>query len=375
MIVTVGADERIENTPIIKNEYNFSENFRYFFRNIILHFSILYSILESILDFLNNDPILYNVNPCIVDLPGYEINMNQIHPATNAFFNVWFSGITGDYDVENGVHYDGWCIDHDTPLPTSNTYSVMLYSSYCPPPKFTVDSRGNTVNWGKINHIINHKIGSVNDIQAAIRYFVNFGDNDNVPGPDNQANYESMINNAYSSYVPGAGDVVAVIVDTNPDMEMVPEHPYQYLIVEIPVPETFEGLTPGFWKNKGVRVGWPSPYIPKGASATTLEQAGFIIPDNSMTDNPKRPVYHDDTLLEALNYKGGEGISGMAQILLRAATAALLNAAHTEVNYPLSVAEVISQVNSALATEDRDTMELLKNDLDSYNNLGANEWW
>ena len=100
----------------------------------------------------------------------------------------------------------------------------------------------------------------------------------------------------------------------------------------------------------------------------TLEEAGFVIPDGSMTDNPERPVYSDDTLIEALKYQGGEDLSGMAQTLLRAATAALLNAAHPEISYPLSVAEVISSVNNAL-TEDRDTMEDLKDQFDIYNNL------
>ena len=106
----------------------------------------------------------------------------------------------------------------------------------------------------------------------------------------------------------------------------------------------------------------------------TLEEAGFIIPYGSMTDNEERPVYSDDTLLEALKYKGGEDLSGMAQNLLRAAAAALLNAAHPEVNYPLSVAEVVNLVNNAL-TQDRDTMENLKDEFDTYNNLTADEWW
>jgi hypothetical protein len=362
-----------DNELVVKQSYikNFNLiNFLLDFLNDLLERFNLPPFLEEIFrEYFGRYEVSYN--PCIVNLPTYMIYMHQYHPATDAFFDAWFWGITGDFDIENNVHYDGWCIDHDTPLPNGNDYEVYVYSSYCPPTKFLVDTGGNTVDWGKINHIINHRIGSANDIQAAIRHFVNFGDNPNWPGPDNQANYDTMVNNAQSSYVPGPGDVVAVIVDTNPSMEMDPYHPYQYLIVEIPVPEPYEGLTPGFWKTKGVKVGWPLSYN----TDMTLAAAGFIIPGGSMDDNKKRQVDSTDTLLEALNYKGGWGVSGMAQSLLRAATAALLNAAHGEVNYPLTVGQIIFDVNTALASGNRDTMETLKDTLDSNNNLGADDWW
>jgi len=55
------------------------------------------------------------------------------------------------------------------------------------------------------------------------------------------------------------------------------------------------------------------------------------------------------TLLEALNAKGGE-----MNALLRQSVAALLNAAHSDVNYPNSVVEVISSTQIALVSEDYD---------------------
>ena len=94
-----------------------------------------------------------------------------------------------------------------------------------------------------------------------------------------------------------------------------------------------------------------------------------------MNDNPERIVCSGDTLFQALYYQGGDGVSGMAQTLLRAGVAALLNAAQPTINYYLTITEVINEVNSALATLDRDTMELLKNELDYNNNLHADEWW
>ncbi len=74
----------------------------------------------------------------------------------------------------------------------------------------------------------------------------------------------------------------------------------------------------------------------------------------------------DDTLLEGLNYQGGRDLAGAAQILLRAASSAVLNAA--SVNYPLSLGQIQTLVNNALASGDRDTMTDLNTVLDGYNN-------
>jgi hypothetical protein len=75
-----------------------------------------------------------------------------------------------------------------------------------------------------------------------------------------------------------------------------------------------------------------------------------------------------DRLLAALNYTG----SGDAnRILLRAAVAALLNAAHPGVDYPLSVSAIVSRVNSALASPSRGQKTSLAAQLDGYNNLSS----
>jgi hypothetical protein len=61
---------------------------------------------------------------------------------------------------------------------------------------------------------------------------------------------------------------------------------------------------------------------------------------------------------------------GAEQILLRAAVAALLNST-SGIGYPLSTAAIISEVNAAIATGDRDTILALAATLDSDNNLGC----
>ena len=117
-----------------------------------------------------------------------------------------------------------------------------------------------------------------------------------------------------------------------------------------------QGCSPGFWKNHVTLEFWF--WLP----GQNLDPV-FDVPDALGLDNV--------TLLEALSFPGGPGQLGGAQILLRSAVAALLNAAVPNLNYPLSQSDVISQVNAALASGDRATMIALADLLDSYNNLGC----
>ena len=123
--------------------------------------------------------------------------------------------------------------------------------------------------------------------------------------------------------------------------------------VSVSVTQAFQGCTPGFWKNHTNL--WGSTYTP-----TTLLTAVFTGVNGSL---------HTDTLLNALNYGGGNGVVGAQQILLRAAVSALLNAENANVSYPLSAASIISQVNTALASNNRGTILALATTLDGYNNL------
>jgi hypothetical protein len=111
-----------------------------------------------------------------------------------------------------------------------------------------------------------------------------------------------------------------------------------------------EGCTPGFWKQPQHFDSWPVPIT------TTLAAAGFT--------NTGLPA--GTTLLEALSFQGGPTVQDAKNILLRAAAAAYLNS--FAVDYPLSTAEVVSMVNDALASGDRDTILALAELLDGFNN-------
>jgi len=122
-----------------------------------------------------------------------------------------------------------------------------------------------------------------------------------------------------------------------------------------PVPDGGEGCTPGYWKNH--LDSWVG-YTP----GQSLE---------SVFDVPNSLGYDIVTLQEALSFQGGSGVAGGARILLRAAVASLLNAAHPDVDFDLTTAEVIADVNAALASGDRATMLDLAADLDELNNQGC----
>ena len=118
-----------------------------------------------------------------------------------------------------------------------------------------------------------------------------------------------------------------------------------------------EGCTPGYWKQSQHFDSWgPTGYAPGQQLDTVFSNTGD---------------FSNNTLVEALNFQGGNDLDGAREILLRAAVAALLNASHPSISYPLTESQVISQVNAALASNDRSTMLTLATRLDGYNNAGC----
>ena len=71
---------------------------------------------------------------------------------------------------------------------------------------------------------------------------------------------------------------------------------------------------------------------------------------------------------KAVGEIGGDDLSGKAQILLRAAVAALLNSTNSTVSYPLTTAAIIKAVNDAIASNNETTITDLASKLDGFNN-------
>jgi hypothetical protein len=96
-----------------------------------------------------------------------------------------------------------------------------------------------------------------------------------------------------------------------------------------------EGCTPGFWKQEQHFYAWPAPYTPTTLLKNVFNLNGFT--DLNGIGSP------NDSLLDALNYMGGDDLNGAAEILLRAAVSGLLNAASPDVDYALTVTEIQNQ--------------------------------
>lgn len=131
--------------------------------------------------------------------------------------------------------------------------------------------------------------------------------------------------------------------------------------LRLPLQEVIEdpaGCTPGYWKNH--EDSWGGTGYSPGQTVGSVFSGASAFPSQAA-----------NTLLQALQGGGGSGLEGGARILLRAAVAALLNAAHSGVDYPWTTAEIIADVNAALTSGNRNTMLDLAAELDDDNNLGC----
>ena len=124
----------------------------------------------------------------------------------------------------------------------------------------------------------------------------------------------------------------------------------------------YEGFTPGFWKNNQDL--WES-YSP----GDIIEDV-FTLSDGT-TFPESIPGITDATLITALNFGGGKGFEGKARNLLRAGVAALLNAAHPDVDYRYGEEQVKVLIISAFWYGDPDYFDTLKEDFDCWNNMGG----
>jgi hypothetical protein len=277
-----------------------------------------------------------------ISLPSVNVTLNVVN-GTSSYFSSTLSGVPVGFDVTNGV-YEGWCCDRTTEMPRGVDLSVRLYLHDDPavPAAFQDD------DWDLVDWILNNHAGYTRtQIQWAIWYFLNEYTGEEINAPMVQQLITGAVQ--HNGFTPASGQLIAVIaVPVRTDA--------QCSFIEVLVPGDYEGKTPGFWKNHPQA--WTSPYTPSRSVSSVFSGATAY-------------GLGGDSLMTALSYAGGGSDTGAARILLRQAVAAVLNAAHPQIDYPLSVDSIVSQVNAALASHNRDTMLDLKDTLDEYNNLGA----
>jgi len=112
----------------------------------------------------------------------------------------------------------------------------------------------------------------------------------------------------------------------------------------------FEGCSPGFWKQEKHFPSWPEGFEP---------EAPFI-------DVFGESIDPDLTLLEALELGGGQ-----EKALSRHAVAALLNAAHPDVDFPMSTNEVIQRFQVAFGSGDPELIEGTTAEFEGLNEAGC----
>lgn len=122
-----------------------------------------------------------------------------------------------------------------------------------------------------------------------------------------------------------------------------------------------EGCTLGYWKQAHHHDSWTG-YTPGQALNTAFDFAGGASAFASLGG---------DSFLTAMSYNGGSGALAAARLLLKQAVPALLNAASPGVDYPLTTAQIVAQVNAAMDTGSRSTMLSLADQLDGFNNAGC----
>jgi hypothetical protein len=145
--------------------------------------------------------------------------------------------------------------------------------------------------------------------------------------------------------------------------------------VTVTICTRYWAFTPGFWKNhtadsaSGHDAWQYTAYDPTDALPFYLG----IYATRQIKGMTK--TFGELTMLDALSLKGGTNTIGALEILLRAGTAAVLNASFHEVMhgivvgyFPKTSAEIIAMVNAAIASHDRDTMITLAGLLDYWNN-------
>ena len=196
-------------SSVAVSENNFNENsfFELFSSNL----------LEQITRITENSTCSLNLPDGIVNITAHYIALGAYH------FKI-------DLESENFsvLTYKGWCFDYGTNMPTEINISARLYSSLNPPNYLKNE------NWSYINYIINHKPAGYNylDIQIAMWYFINLGPVHSINTPLAQILINDALANG-TNYVPGVGDLVAIIIDPVNNNGTVGGHKIQYTFMEM----------------------------------------------------------------------------------------------------------------------------------------------
>ncbi len=143
---------------------------------------------------------------------------------TSSFIDTTLSTLPPDYSVTNGL-YSSWCVDYDTDIGPGTLYSGHLFDPYGGnlPPVIQFSP------WPKIIYILNHKQGSIQDIQNAI--WVALGQSFDPPFTVAAAQMVNDANQFGATFVPTNGQMAGVLIEPNPAPQTMA--PVQRLLIEV----------------------------------------------------------------------------------------------------------------------------------------------
>jgi hypothetical protein len=119
-----------------------------------------------------------------------------------------------------------------------------------------------------------------------------------------------------------------------------------------------QGCSHGYWKNHPSS--WPATgYSTSQTVSSVFSQASLY------------PSIASVSLLGSLSFQGGSDVTAAAENMLKQATGSLLNSAHAGVDFPWQTAQLISEVNAALASKNATTLLSLATALEHDNTLGC----
>jgi hypothetical protein len=133
-------------------------------------------------------------------VPSATVQLTVVN-GIDSYFISTLSGVPAGFDVYDGI-YPGWCVDRSVTMVRGVSHDVKLYSSISPPVLTGIP-------WIAVNYILNHKQGTMMDIQNAIWHFT-----DNyTPSGGNTPAAQAMIDeaDAHPNYDPLTGEILAII--------------------------------------------------------------------------------------------------------------------------------------------------------------------
>jgi hypothetical protein len=135
-----------------------------------------------------------------------------------------------DIALDGGSAKAGWCVDHINTINVGQTYLANVYDyfgQYYPDYVDTLPASVQAVDWSAVAYVINHKVGSWNDIQNAIWYFTN--GLDYAPGSNTDTmvtNTENYLSTHGGVYVPETGGVAPMVCYVSGSQLIFFEYPF-----------------------------------------------------------------------------------------------------------------------------------------------------